>query len=280
MRARVRILGLAVLALTVPVLAHADPAPRKGFWWSFGLGYGSARAQCVECTSEDREGSVAGSFRLGGTIGDNLLIGWELGGWLKNSSGWLPTDQDVSRTLGNSSIVALYYPRAASGLFVKVGAGLSYVNFPRQDQDVRLCLHAGCVPVLNEGVHANGFGMTAGLGYDIQVGTNVSLTPELAFSLGRLGDLDEETSPRQGPVKNRPLVDRRLAGGSAFTELEIRFVPIVRAAPELDVGYGALATAGVGHDVMELRPAALICSGGRCGQRTRTGLGPGSIRHA
>lgn len=195
MAAHVRIPGLAVLVLTLPVLAHADPAAtRKGFWWSFGLGYGSARAQCVECSSGDREGSVSGSFRLGGTIGDNLLIGWETGGWLKNSRGWLPTDQDVNRTLGNSSIVALYYPRAESGLFVKVGAGLSYVGFPPQDQDVRLCLSFGCVPVLEEGVHKSGFGMTAGIGYDIRVGSKISLTPELAFSWGRPGDLEEGTA--------------------------------------------------------------------------------------
>lgn len=124
MAAHVRIPGLAVLVLTLPVLAHADPAAtRKGFWWSFGLGYGSARAQCVECSSGDREGSVSGSFRLGGTIGDNLLIGWETGGWLKNSRGWLPTDQ-----------------------------------------------------------------------YDIRVGSKISLTPELAFSWGRPGYLEEGTA--------------------------------------------------------------------------------------
>jgi hypothetical protein len=192
MTTRVRISALAVLVLALPALAHAQPAPnRKGFWWSFGLGYGSARARCDQCLSRDREGSVSGSLRLGGTIGDKLLLGWEASGWLKNSKGWLQTDQDVGRTLGSSSLVALYYPRATSGLFVKIGAGLSYIGFPPADQNVQGCLSFGCVPVFEDGAHGTGFGMTSGVGYDIRVGSNVSLTPELAFTLGFPGNLDE-----------------------------------------------------------------------------------------
>jgi hypothetical protein len=61
MTARVRTPGLAILTLALPVLAHAGAATsRKGFWWGFGLGYGSARARCERCTSPSREGDDQG----------------------------------------------------------------------------------------------------------------------------------------------------------------------------------------------------------------------------
>jgi hypothetical protein len=137
---------------------------------------------------------VSGALRLGGTIGDKWLLGWESAGWIRNSDGWLSTTRDLSRTLGSSSIVALYYPRASAGLFIKAGAGLSYVGFPPQDQPVQTCNASGCVPVFEQGAGATGVGLTTGVGYDIPVGAKVSLTPELAFTLGYPGTIKEGTS--------------------------------------------------------------------------------------
>ncbi len=189
--AKARLHLVLIVLTTLPVPALADHAQtRRGFWWSFGAGFGSAQARCDQCTSGNRVGSFSGTIRLGGTIGEHLLLGWEGSGWLKNDSGWLRTDVDVGRTLGNSSVIALYYPRAASGFFLKAGAGASYAGFPPANQPVDFCLAGTCYS-LDEGAHGVGFGITVGLGYDLRIRPNLSLTPEFSFALGLPRDLKE-----------------------------------------------------------------------------------------
>ena len=94
--------AVVLLALSPVTVFAAPPQTRKGFWLSFGLGYGSARVECDHCVAGGREGSVAGWLRLGGTIGHKLLLGWEVNGWLKNDKGRLQTSEDLTRTLGNA----------------------------------------------------------------------------------------------------------------------------------------------------------------------------------
>ncbi len=188
-KARSRMLLVVLTTLAVPALA-AEAQIRRGFWWSFGAGFGSAQARCDQCVSGSRVGSFNGTIRLGGTIGTHLLLGWEGSGWLRNDSGWLQTDVDVGRTLGNSSVIALYYPGAASGFFIEAGVGVSYAGFPPADRPVDFCFAGTCYS-LEEGAHGVGFGMIAGLGYDLRIRPNLSLTPELTFALGLPRDLQE-----------------------------------------------------------------------------------------
>ena len=190
-------IGGCVLALTllaVPASAQEDPLPRRrGFWYSIGPGYGSARAQCLECTGE-REGSLTLSMRMGGTIKNRVLLGYEIAGWLKNSNGWLPSQEPVSLTLGNGSFVALVYPSSTGDLFLKAGAGLSHVGFPPRDGEFEPCISSGCLPTQEMGPQGTGLGFTAGVGYDVHLGARVSLTPEITFALGRLGQVDDGAS--------------------------------------------------------------------------------------
>ena len=188
----------AVIAIASVPASAGEPQTRRGFWWSAGLGPGFASAACRECGSRDRQVGFSGWIRLGGTVNQHLLVGWEGSGWLANSPGWIVTSEDVMRTLGNSSLVLLYYPRAASGWYVKGGAGFAYAGFPAADDastpngcDSYLCSVAN----LDEGAHGNGLGWTFGTGYDYRFARNVSLTAEVSFTGGRPGTL---TGGRQG----------------------------------------------------------------------------------
>ncbi|MGH9896109.1 MAG: hypothetical protein ACREA0_29790, partial [bacterium] len=81
---------------------------------------------------------------------ENILLGVETNGWTKSEGG-------VSLTMGNVSGAAYWYPMATNGLFVKGGVGYS---------------------ILDDGfANESGFGLLAGLGYDVQVGRNLSITP-------------------------------------------------------------------------------------------------------
>ena len=157
--------ALALMGASVGAAQH--PQVRQGFWIGFGFGYGSSNVSCDGCPSAGRESGGAGFIKLGGTLNDKWLLGGEINAWTKSSGG-------VTADLGNVSFAAYLYPRPKSGFFVKGGVGFATTR-----------LH-------NSGTaDANGYGFVLGLGYDIRVGTNISITPVGNFYFGSDGDLKE-----------------------------------------------------------------------------------------
>ena len=150
-----RILAACALLLSAAVTAEAQDAPlRQGFWIGGGLGYGSMGLSCDFCDGLDREGGLSGYFKLGGTFRQNVLLGVETNGWTKSENG-------ATVTMANLSGAAYWYPMATAGFFVKGGAGYSVLrgdDGTTSDSD-------------------SGFGLLAGLGYDVRVGQNLSITP-------------------------------------------------------------------------------------------------------
>jgi hypothetical protein len=133
----------ALLAVLLATTATAQQAQtRQGFWIGGGMGYGSMGISC--------EGGISGYLKLGGTLRQNILLGVETTGWTKSEGG-------ATLTMGNVSGAAYWYPMPTNGLFVKAGAGYS---------------------IMDDGfANESGFGMLAGLGYDVRVGRNLSITP-------------------------------------------------------------------------------------------------------
>ena len=157
---------VALLALTGTSTAQAQQ-DRNGFWIGFGFGYGSAQLSCDGCTNSSRQGGAALFLKMGGTLSRHLLLGGELNGWGR-------ADNGGGLALGNTSAALYYYPAAGSGFFIKGGLGFSsYVSLD------------------SEGTTADGsgWGGVAGLGYDLRVGRNVSLTPVANFHFGEIGDI-------------------------------------------------------------------------------------------
>ena len=169
---RITFLVLAALCASAPVsTAGAQDQPgqerkHEGFWIGGGLGYGSANQSCDGCGSTDAESSVSGFLRLGGTLSEQLLLGVESDGWVKNIDG-------VNNTLGNLSGAVYFYPSRTAGLFLKGGAGMA--GYSATD--------AG------EKVDGYGLGLIGGVGYDIPIGRHSALTPVVSFNYGDLGDL-------------------------------------------------------------------------------------------
>ena len=129
----------------------ARPQSRDGFWFSGGLGVGSLG--CEDC--DEREISGAADISLGGTLGDRLLLGVGLAAWSKEEDG---------ATLTASTLEARvrFYPIAEKGFYLTGGLGLGSLRaeFEGFGDDTQ-----------------NGVGLTLGLGWDIRVGRNVSITP-------------------------------------------------------------------------------------------------------
>jgi hypothetical protein len=142
----------AVAAFSVVGVAQGQTAPaRDGFWFSGGLGYGSLG--CDNCGS--REGGISGGLSLGGTITPRFLLGAGVSGWTKS-------DQGATLTVGLADARVRFYPQTAGGFFLTGGLGLGTVT----------------ADIPGFGSHTEeGLGMILGMGYDVRLARNVSVTP-------------------------------------------------------------------------------------------------------
>jgi hypothetical protein len=154
--------AVAILSLqAAPVMGQQEPrglepAPvHRGFWVGFGLGGGTNLADFAD---EARAG-VGAYVRLGGTVSQALLLGGELIGWGREING-------ATFSEGGLTAVAIYYPMR-TGVFLKGGAGFSGWSIESSFGSTTTTHTAG------------GFAATAGLGYDLRVGRNLFLTPNL-----------------------------------------------------------------------------------------------------
>lgn len=156
---------LALLVLGASVASAQRPQTRKGFWINFGFGWGSYGISCSGCSGLGREGSYTGTLVMGGTLNPHLLLGGETIAWTKSEGGG-------TVTAGNVSLAAHYYPQPAGGLFLSAGVGFS-----------RAEVSGG-----GSSTGETGPGFTVGAGYDLRVGTNVSITPVGNFVYGHPTD--------------------------------------------------------------------------------------------
>ena len=158
---------LAAFSCAASAARAQYPQRRDGFWIGFGLGYGSANITCDNCGRGPRTDGITGFVKLGGTPSRNLLVGGAINTWFHSNS---------SATEALTSLTAsLYlYPAARSGFFVTGGLGFS--NY-----------HVNSTPSFD----GTGWGFTAGAGYDIRFGRDVSLTPVVNYVYGAVGDVNQ-----------------------------------------------------------------------------------------
>lgn len=147
------IAGLALAAAVVcPSSASAqNPQTRSGLWGNVGFGVGSYG--CEGCG--DRESGGAGTFALGGTLSRKVLLGAGVNVWTKEING-------VDVTAGTVTAMIRFYPSATGGFYLTGGLGVATLDLGV----------SGYGSASDTGVSA-----LLGVGYDIRVGRNVSLTP-------------------------------------------------------------------------------------------------------
>ena len=141
------------------------PQRHDGFWLGFGLGYGSAGVTCDGCNRASRQDGVTGFVKLGGAPSRNLLIGGAI-------NAWGHSDGNATETMATITASLYLYPRLRSGFFVTGGLGFSNYRInstPSWD--------------------GTGWGFTAGAGYDLRFGRDVSLTPVVNYFWGGVGDV-------------------------------------------------------------------------------------------
>lgn len=134
-------------AATVAPAQAANKHARSGFWFNGGLGYGTMG--CDDCDGE-RENGLSGNLTFGGTVSQRFLIGFGTAGFVKSVDG-------ETLSMGHYDARIRFYPSRTNGFFITGGAGIGVVAFAGESE--------------------SGFSMLLGIGHDIRVGKNVSLTP-------------------------------------------------------------------------------------------------------
>jgi hypothetical protein len=131
-----------------PVRSVTEPASlRQGFWFNVGLGLGTLG--CEDCI--DRTDGLSGGLSLGSTLGSRVLLGVGTSGFSKNVDGDL-------LTVGTLDARVRVYPARRAGFFLTGGLGLGTLSYGDDDAEL-------------------GLGLILGVGWDVRVGRNVSLTP-------------------------------------------------------------------------------------------------------
>jgi hypothetical protein len=155
---------LLLFAAPPPPLAGQEPRARDGFWWGFGLGYGSYHFTCQRCDrSAGTNGISSGYLAVGVTATPRLTLGIELAGGTMENGG----------AVMSASLVGTCYASTRSGLFVRGGLGTSiyqqrsYVEFPP--------------------FRGTGSGWLAAVGWDLHVERGPSFTPMITYRAGAPG---------------------------------------------------------------------------------------------
>ena len=162
------LLAGAALGLAATTAGAAEPR-EGGFWWgsaSFGV---ASLKRSYSVTPDTSDSALALALEVGYAWHPQLLLGVELGGWtLEAGDLWNPAEGEGIQTL---YLVARYYPRASSGLFVKGGYGnLSYWNHRPGESG------------------GTGHGGVLGLGMDFLATGRWYATPSLEYAWGEYHD--------------------------------------------------------------------------------------------
>lgn len=146
---------------------------RDGFYSTIGIGFGSAKFSCGQCTG-DRQSGVSGLFAIGTAIDQPLIVGAELDLFYKRQDfddGWIATVTAFGQ----------WYPASTGPFFLKGGLGLGWTQVTVQ------------VPNGFDSRTKSGFGYMVAAGYDFRIGHYLSVTPLVGWYGGSLGDVDEIT---------------------------------------------------------------------------------------
>jgi hypothetical protein len=89
---------------------------------------------------------------------------WLLGGSI---NGWTKSEGDATLTVGTVTALARFYPNATGGFFLQGGLGYGTIEVSGEGDGFSVS------------VGQSGAGGLLGVGWDIRVGSNISLTPFL-----------------------------------------------------------------------------------------------------
>src|SRR4051812_34830270 len=105
------------LAAQRPMRPH-----RAGLWGELGVGAGYVRVACAGCASVVPAHGPTSYLRIGGTVSDHVVIGFEIFSLLDKAFRFsLDASQSTAET-ATAAVIIMWYP-GRTGLFFKGGVG-------------------------------------------------------------------------------------------------------------------------------------------------------------
>jgi hypothetical protein len=176
--------GLVALPLAAQQITPASDGPaRHGFYIGLGLAGAQVQAECAGCGSADPASFFGTHIKLGGTLSPKFRLGADIFG-VQSTKGFFSdlygSTGDITEGAGHAMLALTFYPSASGNLWLQGGIGgvAYYANVDNDQMYV-----------------ARGSGVMLGLGYDLRVGKNGSITPYLnltASNGGKLYDANED----------------------------------------------------------------------------------------
>ena len=165
---------IVLLVLFVGTAGQAQSRQRhEGFWIGFGIGGGVNTSANVD----NQRGGGAIYVRLGGTLSQKFLLGGEISAWGKQEDTVLG-ENSLTVTRSNATFTAMFFPSKTGGFFLKGGVGGANVE----------------AEVAGVKVTEQGLGTTLGLGYDVRLGRNLYLTPNIDLLIQTFENAGGETT--------------------------------------------------------------------------------------
>ncbi|MEO6066698.1 MAG: outer membrane beta-barrel protein [Gemmatimonadales bacterium] len=156
---------LLALALLLPQATATDTLQvRSGLYAGFGLGPAHLNYQCDGCPEAGAAFATHAVVRVGTVVSPHFSVGVDLDFWRRQGN----TDGAITPRL-----TATWYPALASGGFLTAGVGISqfhgvgYADGPTE--------------------RGSGPGAAIGVGYDLRIDRELSLTPALSLSYSDFG---------------------------------------------------------------------------------------------
>ena len=174
-------LALAVLAtLCAPGLAAAQRPMRPhraGLWGEVGFGAGHVRVACSGCNNVFPADGPTSYFRIGGTVSDHVVIGFEAFSQLDKAFNFSVGASTSSAETASAAVIILWYP-GRTGLFFKGGVGAAGGQYliPRNATQADTSSGAG-------------MGLTFGAGWDWSFSRKFAVTANVATYVVAVGDI-------------------------------------------------------------------------------------------
>jgi hypothetical protein len=160
------------LAAQRPMRPH-----RAGLWGEVGFGAGHVRVACSGCTNVVSADGPTSYLRIGGTVSDHVVIGFEAFSQLDKAFHFSLDASKSTAETATAAVIILWYP-GRTGLFFKggVGAAGGQYSIPRSATEADTSSGAG-------------MGLTFGAGWDWSISRKFAVTANVASYVVAVGDI-------------------------------------------------------------------------------------------
>lgn len=178
-RALGAVICLMLLAAPVASAQRQSRPHRSGLWGEFGFGPGHVRVACSGCTEVVSAAGQTSHLRIGGTVSDHVVIGFEIFSLLDKA---FQFDLDVSTAAAETAtgtVVILWYP-GKRGLFFKGGVGAAFGQYVVPDSTS---------PTQADTASGAGIALTFGAGWDWAISRKFAITANVGAYVTAVGDI-------------------------------------------------------------------------------------------